>query len=53
MEQSEFTLNGIALLVTVIPAVFHLGVGLIMRGYIISNEYYHEISSDLELAKNQ
>lgn len=52
-EQSEFTLNGIALLVTVIPAVFHLGVGLVMRGYIISNEYYHEISSDLELAKNQ
>ena len=31
VEQSEFTLNGIALLVTVIPALFHLAVGLIMR----------------------
>jgi GPH family glycoside/pentoside/hexuronide:cation symporter len=53
VEQSEFTLNGIALLVTVIPALFHLAVGLIMRKYFISNEYYDEIASDLKLAESQ
>jgi GPH family glycoside/pentoside/hexuronide:cation symporter len=53
VEQSEFTLNGIALLVTVIPAIFHLAVGLIMHRYFISNEYYDEISSDLKLANSQ
>jgi GPH family glycoside/pentoside/hexuronide:cation symporter len=53
VEQSEFTLNGIALLVTVIPAIFHLAVGLIMHRYFISNEYYDEIASDLKLAKSQ
>ncbi|MDH4124313.1 MAG: MFS transporter [Gammaproteobacteria bacterium] len=53
VEQSEFTLNGIALLATVIPAIFHLAVGLIMRKYFISNEYYDEISSDLKLANRQ
>ena len=53
VEQSEFTLNGIALLVTVIPALFHLAVGLLMRKYFISNEYYDEISADLKLANSQ
>jgi GPH family glycoside/pentoside/hexuronide:cation symporter len=52
-EQSEFTLNGIALLVTVIPALFHLAIGLIMHKYYISNEYYDEIASDLKLANGQ
>ena len=52
-EQSEFTLNGLALMVTVIPAVFHLGVGLVMRRYVISNEYYRDIASDLNLAKSR
>jgi len=53
VEQSEFTLNGIALLVTVIPAIFHLAVGLIMHRYFISNEYYDGIASDLKLANSQ
>jgi GPH family glycoside/pentoside/hexuronide:cation symporter len=53
VEQSEFTLNGLALLVTVIPALFHLAVGLVMRKYFISNEYYDEIASDLKLANGQ
>jgi len=52
VEQSEFTLNGLALMVTIIPAFFHLAVGLIMRRYFISNEYYDEIASDLKLATN-
>ena len=53
VEQSEFTLNGIALLITVIPALFHLAIGLLMRKYLISNEYYDEIASDLKLANSQ
>ena len=52
-EQSEFTLNGLALMVTIIPAFFHLAVGLIMRKYLISNEYYNEIASDLKLAETR
>ncbi len=52
-EQSEYTLNGLALMVTVIPALFHLAVGLLMYKYFISNEYYDEISADLHLAKSQ
>lgn len=52
VEQSDFTLNGLALMVTVIPAFFHLAIGLVMRKYFISNKYYDEIASDLELAKS-
>lgn len=52
-EQSEFTLNGLASMVTIIPAFFHLAVGLIMRKYLISNDYYSEIASDLKLADSR
>ena len=52
VEQSEFTLNGIALLATVIPALFHLAIGLIMYRYFISNEYYDEIAADLKLSES-
>tara|TARA_Y100000389_G_scaffold198298_1_gene234565 strand:- start:2413 stop:3750 length:1338 start_codon:yes stop_codon:yes gene_type:complete len=52
-DQSEFTLNGIALLITIIPAIFHLAIGLIMHKYYITNEYYDEIASDLKLADTQ
>ena len=38
--QSAFTLNGIALLLTVIPGVFHLGMGLLMYRYKITDKYY-------------
>jgi GPH family glycoside/pentoside/hexuronide:cation symporter len=40
--QSAFTLNGIALLLTVIPGVFHLAMGLLMYGYFITDKYYNE-----------
>jgi len=39
--QSAFTLGGIALMLTVIPAVFHLGMGLLMYGYFITDKYYN------------
>lgn len=40
--QSAFTLNGIALLLTVIPGCFHLVMGLLMYGYFITDKYYNE-----------
>jgi glycoside/pentoside/hexuronide:cation symporter, GPH family len=42
VAQSAFTLNGIALLLTVIPGVFHLVVGLLMFKYFITDKYYNE-----------
>jgi GPH family glycoside/pentoside/hexuronide:cation symporter len=38
--QSAFTLGGIALMLTVIPGVFHLGMGLLMYRYRITDGYY-------------
>jgi glycoside/pentoside/hexuronide:cation symporter, GPH family len=40
--QSAFTLNGIALLLTIIPGVFHLIMGLLMFRYFITDKYYNE-----------
>ena len=40
--QSAFTLNGLALLLTVIPVVFHLAMGLLMYKYFITDKYYNE-----------
>ena len=40
--QSAFTLNGIALLLTIIPGVFHLAMGLLMFKYFITDKYYNE-----------
>jgi len=42
VAQSTFTLNGIALLLTVIPGVFHLAMGLLMFKYFITDKYYNE-----------
>ncbi len=40
--QSAFTLNGIALMLTVIPGCFHLVMGLLMCKYFITDKYYNE-----------
>jgi glycoside/pentoside/hexuronide:cation symporter, GPH family len=40
--QSAFTLNGISLLLTIIPGVFHLAMGLLMYKYFITDKYYNE-----------
>ena len=41
--QSEFTLTGIALMLTVIPGLFHFLLGMLMRKYIITDEYYNRL----------
>jgi GPH family glycoside/pentoside/hexuronide:cation symporter len=40
--QSAATLNGIALMLTVIPGTFHLGMGLLMFRYFITDDYYNQ-----------
>jgi glycoside/pentoside/hexuronide:cation symporter, GPH family len=45
--QSAFTLNGLALLLTIIPGVFHLGMGLLMYKYHITDKRYTEIKEQL------
>jgi GPH family glycoside/pentoside/hexuronide:cation symporter len=40
--QSPQTLNGIALLLTIIPGTFHLIVALLMFKYFITDKYYNE-----------
>ena len=42
VQQSSFTLNGIAMLLTIIPGFFHLGMGLLMYLYFITDEFYNE-----------
>lgn len=46
--QSEFTLHGLSLMMTIIPAIFHLLVGLVMNKFIINNENYVKIIESLE-----
>ncbi|WGL16055.1 MFS transporter [Microbulbifer bruguierae] len=41
--QSEFTLTGIALMLTIIPGLFHFLLGLLMKKYIITDDYYHSL----------
>jgi glycoside/pentoside/hexuronide:cation symporter, GPH family len=42
VQQSSFTLSGIAALLTIIPGFFHLGMGLLMYFYFITDKYYNE-----------
>ena len=48
--QSAFTLNGLALLLTVIPGVFHLGMGLLMYKYRITDRFYEAMMKNRSLA---
>lgn len=43
VQQSEYTLTGIALLLTLIPGVFHVLMGLFMFKYRVTDQYYDEI----------
>lgn len=44
--QSDYTLNGIALLLSIIPGAFHLGMGLLMFKYRITDRYYADMMKD-------
>jgi hypothetical protein len=40
--RSQYTLNGIALFLTVVSGVFQLGMGRLMYGYFITDKYYNQ-----------
>ena len=40
--QTDFTLNGIALMLSIIPGLFHVVMGLLMFRYKITDRYYRE-----------
>jgi GPH family glycoside/pentoside/hexuronide:cation symporter len=39
--QTETAMNGLALMLTVIPGAFHILVGVLMHGYRVNDRYYH------------
>jgi len=41
--QSDFTLTGIALMLTVIPGLFHFVMGLLMFRYRITDGFYRQM----------
>ena len=45
--QSAFTMNGIALLFTVIPGFFHFLMGALMFSYRISDQRYSEVKQEM------
>lgn len=47
--QSEKTLLGLALMLTIIPGVFHVIMGLLMFRYKITDEYYETIKIKLKI----
>jgi len=47
--QSAFTLNGIALMLSVIPGFFHLVMGLLMFKYRITDKFYKSMMQDQSL----
>ena len=49
VEQTEFTLMGLALMLTIIPGVFHALLGLILKRYKITDEYYTDMVIHLSL----
>ena len=44
--QSAFTLNGLALLLSIIPGAFHLGMGLLMFRYRITDRFYETMKRE-------
>lgn len=49
VEQSASSLSGINLMMTIIPAFFHLAVGLLMYKYIINNAHYRKIQKSISV----
>jgi GPH family glycoside/pentoside/hexuronide:cation symporter len=47
VAQTELALTGIALMLTVIPGIFHFLVGAIMLRYRITDEAYRTLLAEL------
>ena len=46
--QSAFTMNGIALIFTVIPGFFHFVMGMLMFKYRISDQHYSQVKLEMQ-----
>jgi GPH family glycoside/pentoside/hexuronide:cation symporter len=46
-QQSQVALQGIALMLTVIPGFFHFLMGVLMFKYRISDDYYTQVKADM------
>ena len=53
VAQSAFTLTGIALLLTLIPGVFHVIMGVFMFKYFVTDEYYDEIKVKIGITSEE
>lgn len=51
VEQTEFTLMGLALMLTIIPGVFHALLGFILKKYKITDQYYTDMVIQKRLPK--
>ncbi len=49
VAHSELALTGIALMLTVIPGVFHYGVGVLMQRYRITDAAYRQLLAELQV----
>jgi glycoside/pentoside/hexuronide:cation symporter, GPH family len=49
-EQTAFALQGIALMLSVIPGFFHFLTGVLMYRYRISDEYYSGVKKEMRVA---
>jgi glycoside/pentoside/hexuronide:cation symporter, GPH family len=47
--QSDFSLMGIALMLSIIPGFFHTVMGLLMFKYRINDTYYGEIKDEMKV----
>lgn len=53
VAQSEFTLTGLALMLTIIPGVFHALLGFVLFKYKISDQYYTTMVKTQRLPEQQ
>lgn len=51
--QTSTSLTAISLMLTIIPGIFHLIVSLLMKKFIIDDEYYGKICHELDTLENQ
>ncbi|WP_404341790.1 MFS transporter [Pseudoalteromonas mariniglutinosa] len=51
VAQSDFTLTGLALMLTIIPGVFHAILGMMLKKYKITDQYYTEMVIHQRLPK--
>jgi GPH family glycoside/pentoside/hexuronide:cation symporter len=47
VEQTDFALHGIVLMMTLIPGFFHTVMGLLMFKYRINDGYYAQVKEEM------